>query len=302
MSSNFKSYFYALFAVLLWSTVATAFKFSLTNYNFIQVLFISSLSATFFLLLINLYQKNFRELKFANRKSFLFIVFAGILNPFMYYLILFKAYSLLPAQIAQSLNYTWPIVLVILSSIIHKYALKTKTYFSLFIGFIGVLVISFKGSFTFSEDISILGVLLATGSSIIWSLFWILSSEIKIKTELKLFLSFFVGSIFITITMFIFSNLPNFKLVSFFSAIYAGLFEMSITFIIWNKALEFTKRAENISNIVFLSPFLSLFFISFFLHEKILLSTFAGLLIIILSIIISKINFSKRSKLKNESN
>jgi drug/metabolite transporter (DMT)-like permease len=102
--------------------------------------------------------------------------------------------------------------------------------------------------------------------------------------------------------MFIFSNLPNFKLVSFFSAIYAGLFEMSITFIIWNKALEFTKRAENISNIVFLSPFLSLFFISFFLHEKILLSTFAGLLIIILSIIISKINFSKRSKLKNESN
>ncbi|NJK98814.1 MAG: EamA family transporter, partial [Bacteroidales bacterium] len=41
----------------------------------------------------------------------------GFLNPLLYYLVLFKAYSLLPAQIAQPLNYTWPLILVILSII-----------------------------------------------------------------------------------------------------------------------------------------------------------------------------------------
>ena len=35
---------------------------------------------------------------------------SGFLNPFLYYIILFKAYSLLPAQEALSLNYTWPLV------------------------------------------------------------------------------------------------------------------------------------------------------------------------------------------------
>jgi drug/metabolite transporter (DMT)-like permease len=35
----------------------------------------------------------------------------GALNPFGYYLILFKAYSLLPAQLAQPLNMIWPVTL-----------------------------------------------------------------------------------------------------------------------------------------------------------------------------------------------
>ena len=31
----------------------------------------------------------------------------GLLNPCLYYLVLFKAYELLPAQQAQALNYSW---------------------------------------------------------------------------------------------------------------------------------------------------------------------------------------------------
>ena len=38
----------------------------------------------------------------------------GFLNPFLYYVVLFKAYDLLPAQEAQPLNYTWAITLAIL--------------------------------------------------------------------------------------------------------------------------------------------------------------------------------------------
>jgi len=39
----------------------------------------------------------------------------GLINPFIYYLILLKAYQLLPAQVAQPLNMIWPIILVFLS-------------------------------------------------------------------------------------------------------------------------------------------------------------------------------------------
>ena len=39
----------------------------------------------------------------------------GLHNPFLYYLVLLTAYKLLPAQEAGTLNYIWPLVLVLLS-------------------------------------------------------------------------------------------------------------------------------------------------------------------------------------------
>ena len=39
----------------------------------------------------------------------------GLLNPLLYYAVLFKAYDLLPAQVAQPLNYTWALTLGLLS-------------------------------------------------------------------------------------------------------------------------------------------------------------------------------------------
>ena len=289
MSEQIKSYIFALLAIILWSTVATAFKFALKEYDFIQVLFISSATASIVLFIINILQNNFSSINSSNRKYIYSSILGGILNPFVYYLILFKAYDLLPAQMAQSLNYTWPIVLVILTAIIYKYKLKLKTYLSLTFGFLGVLIISFKGNFSIPNDISILGLVLATGSSIIWALFWINNSIIKLKNELKLFISFFTGFLLITITLFTFSELPKYETKAFLSAIYSGLFEMSITFILWNKALELTSRTEKVSNIIFLSPFISLLFINIFLNEKILPSTYIGLSIIIIGIFIDKI-------------
>jgi len=190
---------------------------------------------------------------------------------------------------AQSLNYTWPIVLVILTAIIYKYKLKLKTYLSLLFGFLGVLIISFKGNFNIPNDISIIGLFLATGSSIIWASFWIINSGTKLKNEIKLLISFFTGFILISLVLFLFSEFPKYETKAFFSAIYSGLFEMSITFILWNKALELTTRTEKISNIIFLSPFISLFFINIFLNETILPSTYIGLSVIIIGIFIDKI-------------
>jgi len=295
MSKQLKSYIFAFLAIILWSTVATAFKFSLEQYDFIQVLFISSATATLVLLIINISQKNFKTINSSNNKEIYKSILGGILNPFIYYLILFKAYDLLPAQMAQSLNYTWPIVLVILTAIIYKYRLKLKTYLGLAFGFLGVLIISFKGNISIPSDISIIGLILAAGSSIVWALFWINNSRIKLKNELKLLISFFIGFLLISFALFLFSELPTFEGKAFLSAIYSGLFEMSITFILWNKALELTSRTEKISNIIFLSPFISLFFISIFLNETILPSTYIGLSIIITGIFIDKFKFSSKN-------
>ncbi len=291
MKKQTKAYLLAILAVLFWSTVATAFKIALRSLDFIQFLFISTLTASFVLFIILIIQKKVNLIFKITSRELLTTLILSVLNPTAYYLILFKAYSLLPAQMAQSLNYTWPIVLVVLSTIFLKQKLKLKTIISFIISFLGVLVISFKGKLFLQDDINLTGVILAVGSSLIWASYWIFNTKSKLDNIVKLFYNFLFGTIIIGLLMFIFSKfIVNISVESLLAAIYSGIFEMGLTFVVWNLALKLTKETAKISNLIFLSPFISLIFISLFLHEKVLISTIIGLIIIILGIVIDKYN------------
>lgn len=293
MKNQNKAYLFAIAAVIFWSTVATAFEIALVEYDFLQFLFISSATALIFLFVLVLIQNKIKLIAKIDRIDWVKLVVGGILNPFLYYIILFKAYSLLPAQMAQSLNYTWPIVLVILSLIIFKQKLKFKTIISFILGFVGVIIISFKGNLFLPEDISLLGVSLAIGSSLIWAGFWSINSLIKTDPIVSLFINFLIGFILVVPTMFYYSSFPIYDNVALPAAIYSGLFEMGVTFLVWMTALKLTFSVAKISNLIFLAPFLSLFFISVILKEEILPSTIIGLSVIIFGILIDKIKLKK---------
>jgi drug/metabolite transporter (DMT)-like permease len=219
--------------------------------------------------------------------------FLGFLNPFLYYIVLLKAYSVLPAQLAQPLNYLWPVMLVILSVPLLKQKLETKTIPALVLGFLGVYVISARGDvFSFNIE-NPFGVLLAAGSSVIWAFFWIMNQKDTRHELNKLFWNFAFGFLYISITIAFFSDFPVINLKSGAALLYVGLFETGITFYLWMRALQLTETNSKISNLVFLSPFLALFFISFILKEQIHFTTIIGLLLIIVGIFIQQYKFTK---------
>jgi len=212
----------------------------------------------------------------------------GFLNPYLYYLVLFKAYSLLKAQIAQPLNYTWPIVLSLLSVPLLKKKIKFINLLSLLISFTGVIIISTEGNFLKLEIKNPSGVFLAISSSLIWALYWIYNIRDKREESVKLTFNFFFGSIYILITQILTGSLKFPPLKGLMGSIYIGTFEMGITFFIWLLALKKSKNIALTSNIIYLSPFISLFLIHIFVGEKILLSTFLGLILIISGIILNR--------------
>ncbi len=288
-----KSYFYGIVSVLIWSTVASAFKLSLKYLDFISLLFISSLTAIFILFLIILFQKKIILLKNINKKDYINSLFLGFLNPFIYYTVLFKSYSLLKAQEAQPLNYTWAIFLSIFSSIFLKQKLKISHLLGLLIGFSGVFIIAVQGKIKEISFKNPFGVFLALSSAIIWSLYWIYNIKDKRDEVIKLFLNFLFGFPFILISFFLFSN-KELRLEGILGGVYVGLFEMGITFVLWLKALRYAKFISHISILIYFSPFLSLFFIRIFVREKILPSTIIGLILIISGIFIQKIKFKNQ--------
>ncbi len=115
MNKTRQSYIYALLAILFWSTVPTAFKISLGELSILHMLTIASVTSSAVLFTIILKERKTRLLRVQTGKDLLNSAFLGLINPFLYYLILLRAYQLLPAQVAQPLNMIWPIILVFLS-------------------------------------------------------------------------------------------------------------------------------------------------------------------------------------------
>ncbi|NLA25022.1 MAG: DMT family transporter [Bacteroidales bacterium] len=293
MKNQNKAYLLAILTVLLWSTVATAFKIALKEFDFINFVCFSSLTATIALFVIIIVSGKFSELKSISLKSLSKSALLGLMNPFAYYLILFKAYDILPAQEAQPLNYIWPIMLVLISIPILKQKINGLSFVAILISFFGVLIISTHGNILGMKFSNPKGAALAIGSSIIWAFFWILNMKDKRDETIKLFLSFAFGFVFSLIFCFVFSK-PSFHFTgSGLAVIYSGLFEMGISFLVWSKALKYSGTTAKVSNLIFAAPFISLIFIHFILGEKILLSSFIGLVFIVLGIILQAKGQSK---------
>jgi len=246
------------------------------------------------LFVVLLWQNKSKLLLQLNQKQIYRAAFRGFLNPFLYYLVLLKAYTLLKAQEAGTLNYIWPITLVLLSIPLLKQKIGWKSIIAIFISFFGIIVISTEGHLSSLEFREPLGVFLAVVSSVFWALYWILNIRDKTDDVLKLFLNFLFGTIFTVIYILVFDDFefPEFK--GFAGAVYIGLFEMGFTYILWLLALRNSENTAKVSNLVFLSPFISLIIIRIFVGEKILFATIVGLALIIGGILLQQ--FSNRKK------
>jgi len=279
----------ALTAVLMWSTVASAFKLTLRRLDYLEMLLFSSCVSTVVLYLVLLGQKKQSLLRASTPRDLLRSALLGALNPFVYYIVLFKAYSLLPAQQAQPLNYTWPITLTLLSIPLLGQRIRLRSIAGVLVSFAGVVFISTRGDLRGFTLTSPLGVGLAVGSSVIWALYWIYSLKDKRDETVKLFLNFLFGFAFILITVLVRSGLRPPPLYGLAGAVYIGLFEMGLTFVLWLAALRLSRTTAQVSILIYLSPFISLVLIRFLVGEKILLSTVVGLVFIVAGILIQKV-------------
>ena len=280
-------------AIFFWSTVATAFKVSLQYLSASELVLYSSLVSTIVLWFIILYQKKINDVKIHIIKNYKLVFTLGLINPFLYYLVLFKAYDLLPAQEAQAINYTWALMLAFLSVIFLKQKLTLKDIIAGIICYFGVLIISTKGE-PFSLNFSnIDGVMLALLSTVLWSMYWIINTKQKADPIVGLFSNFLVSLPIIIIYFFITQPLVLADIKGILAASYVGLFEMGITFFFWLKAMQSATSTAKIANLIFISPFISLIFIYFILGEQIYISTVVGLSTIILGLILQQFKSSK---------
>lgn len=290
----FSAYFFAALAILFWSTVSTAFKLSLQYLFPAQLLLGASFVSLLVITAVILIQKKTKLLLQGTRQDIIRSALLGFLNPFLYYIVLLEAYDRLPAQEAQALNYIWAVMLALLAIPILKQKPLLRDIGGVLVSFCGAVVIAMRGDLTSLQFKEPVGVSLALISTLIWAFFWLYNVRDKRDEVVKLFWVFVFGFMYVMIYTLITSNLAPFSLYAILGAVYVGVFEMGITFILWLLALQKATSTARVTNLIFLTPFLSLFIIRNVLKEAIALSTFIGLILIIGGILLQQTG--KRAK------
>lgn len=281
-----KAFFFAILAVLFWSTSPTAFKLGLRHQDTLQLLTGATFTSTLLLALFLLPKKRYKELGSFRTADIWFSLLMGLLNPVAYYLILFKAYSILPAQVAQPLNMIWPIVLVLISIPLLKQKIGWKSIGAMIISFSGIVVISLQGGSGGTDPENKLGIILALSTSVIWAIYFIYNTRDRKDPVARLFLNFLFASVLLLAIGLMRGNMINLSPRALAPAIYIGVFEMGITFVLWLLAMQYAPSSDKISNLVFVAPFLNLILVRLVLQETIFLTTLYGIILLISGILI----------------
>lgn len=298
--NSFTSVLWALLALLCWSTVATAFKLALEEATPFELLCLSTGSASIILLLILLLQRKLHRLASLVSGSLLRNGMEGLINPFCYYLILFSAYSMLPAQLALPLNYTWPLAFLILYAILYKKAIRARQWSAVLLAIGGICLMSLGNEKGFGlgglQGSQLIGISLALLSAGVWAYYWIRNIGAQGDPVVRMFLSFGFASLLLwtiyALAWFSGSISPITRLSaqSFWACVYAGAFEMAIPFVAWSIALQQSHRKTLINQLSYLAPIGSMCLIHLVLKEKILPQTVWGSMLILIGLLLSAIS------------
>jgi len=277
----------AIAAVLLWSTVATGFKLGLRVLAPIELLTLgAAISLLFFTVAIVATGRIARVRALAARDALKFGAL-GLVNPFLYYQVLFEAYRRLPAQIAQPVNYTWAVALALLAVPVLGQRLDARALFGIVVSYAGVVLLVGGGANVTAAALDPIGIALALASTLIWASYWLATVRIAADPLVLMWVGFAVAAPAIALVCAVTRGLPTLTLEALGYGSWVGLVEMGVTFLLWQTALARTAHAGRIAQYIFLSPFISLVLIDRVLGESVKWTSVAGLALIVAGLLLT---------------
>lgn len=289
-----------LFAcILLWASIPVASKKILVELDNYQMLLYSTVFSVVVIGGILLFKRRDISIKYS-AVDHLKMAGLGFLGNYLYYIFLYGALSLTSASEGFILAYIWPVLVVILSFFILKEQVTVLKLLSIFICFFGVVVITTQGNLFAFRFTNVTGNIMALIGAFTFALYSVLGKKVNYERVYSVFAYFLTALIFIVPTVYLKSSflLPSKGVMLWL--IYNGIFVNGISYIFWFNALD-RCNTSLLSNLLYLTPFVSLIYIRLVLKETILPSAILGLSIIILGVLLSVIlPIFKKGKISEE--
>lgn len=281
----------ALAAVLMWSTVAAAFKLGLRYSTPGELVVLATAVSTALLGVVLVAQGRLVSALRGLREHPGRTLVAALLNPTTYYLVLFAAYDRLPAQVAQPLNYTWALTLAVLAAVVLKRGLTVRDCLCGLVCYGGVVVICQANGSGSAGRLDVVGVGLALGSTLLWAGYWLINAADPRPSDEALFGTFVLGLPMVLLCWGIGGGTRWPSREAVLAGGYIGCIEMGLAFLLWARAMRLAQNTARITTLIFLSPFLSLVFIYVVVGERIHPGTVVGLALIVTGLVVQQRRF-----------
>lgn len=279
-----KTYLLAAVSIFCWSTVATITKLMLDTLNNVQLLWISSVFAAVFLYIVNVANGNIKKLRAYRIKDYAISVLICIPGTLFYYLFYYAGAERMLASQAFIVNYMWPIMCVVFACIILKEKLTTRKIIAIIVSFIGVGIATGGELLKLNYDI-IIGSVLCLMGAVSYGVFTALNQKVNYDKGVSMMLGYFATFLITTLINAVKGDLflPSINQIP--GIIWNAVFTMAIANTVWVIALAKGDTAK-ISNLAYITPFLSLVWTALVLKESITVNSVLGLVIIVFGIFI----------------
>ena len=279
-----KEYLYASVSIFCWSTVATVTKLLLTDLNNFQLLWASSFFAFLFLFLINLFTGKLKKLKEYKIKDFIISALIGLPGTFFYYVFYYFGASQLAASEAFIINYLWPIMSVIFAVIILKEKMNFRKGLAILLSFFGIIIIML-GKESGGGKNFILGALSCVLGAVCYGIFTALNRKFVYDKGISMMCNYAFTFTLTTLINGFFGNLFLPSPLEALGMAWNGAITMALANTVWILALGMGKT-EKISNLAYVTPFLSMVWVAIFLKENLSIYSILGLIVIVGGILI----------------
>jgi drug/metabolite transporter (DMT)-like permease len=279
-----REYFFAAVSIICWGSTAAVTKLLLNTSSSMQVLFYSSFLATAVLFIFNAASRRLGELRSYRGCDFARLIPLGLLGLFVYNLLLYTGIDQMLAQDAFILNYLWPIMTVVFSCIILKEKMSGRTVIALIISFVGVAVVLTKGDLSSVHMSDALGIVCSLAAAVCYGLFSALNKREQADPFVNMMLYYGASTVVSGLYLVVSGEMVLPAISQLPGILWIGVFVHALGYSCWARALK-TGNTARISNLAFITPFLSLVYVYFLLHEKIGLFSVIGLVIIIFGVL-----------------
>ena len=280
-----KEYLWAGVSILFWGSTAAVSTLMMDTLSSLTVVFYNSLAAALFLLAVVVFTGRLPLLRRLRPRQLVKLSGLGLLGMFSVCVCLYYGLSHLKAQQAYIINYLWPILIVVFSWLILGQRMTARKGLALLLSFLGVVIVATEGNLAGMAQVDLGGVAACLGAACSYALFAVLNMRVTCDKFVAMLVYYAATTAASLICVLTEGPIPLLTLTQWSGILWLGVLTNGLAYTSWALAMDRGDTAK-LSNLAYLTPFLSLVYIFFLLHEPIALSSYLGLLFILSGVLL----------------
>jgi len=294
MQGQVRVYFYAVSAVLIWSTLAAMAKSLLTVIPTFEALFLSSLIASVFLLVQQGVRRGLRVFRAYDWRGYLAMAALGFIGLFVYSGLYFYGLTQLTSQEACILNYLWPMMIVLFAALLLGERITLRTAAALLLSFSGVLVLTLGGEGR-ADGNAVLGALACVLAALCYGLFCVLNRKRNVDATVLMTVAWGVTALCALSVMLMAETWVALSWTQWAGMLWFGIFINAVGYLWWTMALQQAQNAAMVANLAYFVPLLSLVVSAVTLGEEMSCAALLALVLIMGGILLQNVRRGRKS-------